>query len=122
MYRFNLPSLLSLTIFSLFLTVKSNFKIVYDQTKISAEACGLMHLDVNYQKSNSTQSDFAAQAGVIDGRSSFIRFIADNQTIGNASFVIERLPGRKDRDCQKDEVAGLKPSFCSGEMVLRSLD
>ena len=124
----NPRNLLSLTIFSPFLTGKSNFKVVRQPTKFSTETSGLTHFDVSYfEQPRETYHAFSVEATLDDTPSklretSWIRFKADKETIENASFVIERQPGRKDADCENDEAAGLKPWYCRGEIVFKSLD
>ena len=40
----------------------------------------------------------------------------------NSSFVIERLAGRKTKECFSDQLAGLNPWVCNGDLVLKELN
>ena len=97
--------------------------MVYQQKKISAESFGLDGFRVDSkQNRGETLHSFELETYLGEKSSSFIRFKDDRETIENASFVIERQASRKERDCENDEVAGLKPWYCRGEMVFRNLD
>ena len=62
---------------------------------------------------------FNVDASVVSNWNSYMWL--QNQKIPSSSFVIESHSGRGSDDCYRDEVVGLKPEMCEGNIALRAL-
>lgn len=96
-----------------------DYWLTFDRGELKAETISLSYFQVAaWQGKNGYLFGLAAQ-----GDAKYrIKVVVQNETLPSKSFAVQRNPDRSPRECRKDQIDGLNPSTCFGDLEIKSLE